>query len=687
MRATLRWLAPALILLVWLLGVGPLGQFAGKLGDVQSNDQTTFLPASAESTRVSALRRGFEDTDAAPAIVVWETSGGPVTAEQREAAGRALAAMARQVKLDGEASPPLPAPDGRALQAVLPVAADAEEPRDVIDTLRATAGEVPGMTAFVAGPAALQADLSGAFAGIDGILLLVAVGVVLLILLLVYRAVLLPLVVVVGAVLALALASAVVYLLADAGVIDLNGQTQGIMFILVVGAATDYALLVAIRFREELAEGGDRGRAILRTWRRSLPPIAASGATVAAGLLMLLFSDLNSNRALGPVAVIGVAAAMLSALTFLPAALALLGRAAYWPARDLRRGRRVWERVRDLVARRPRRLWVGTTLGLAAFAVFMPTLNADGIAQTDVFLRDEPSVQGQRALERHFPAGAGSPVVIITRQGAADAVTRAVQADPRVAEVRPTGEGDRPGGPPKVVDGRVELNATLSVAPDGDRAFDAVADLRRAVHAVPDADALVGGYSATQYDTIRTSERDRAVIIPLALAVILLILILLLRSILAPVLLVATVVLSYLAMLGIAALAFNGPLGFPGADPVVPLFGFMFLVALGVDYNIFLMTRVREESVEHGTREGVLRGLVATGGVITSAGVVLAATFGALSVIPLVFMVELSFIVAFGVLIDTLIVRSLLVPALVRDVGPATWWPARLRGDKVRDHG
>ncbi|MFC9977578.1 MMPL family transporter [Spirillospora sp. NPDC127200] len=680
MSRVLRWSVPALLVLVWLAGVGPLGQFAGKLGDVQSNDNATFLPAGAESTRASELQKGFENTGTVPAVVLWESrDGARLDDAQRRAAQQALQQITAVPGVRQGASPLVPAPDGKAFQAVVPIDKDLPEPRPVIDRLRETARQVPATTAYVTGPAALQADLGNAFTGIDGILLGVALGVVLLILLAVYRSLLLPLVVVLGSVLALGLASAVVYALAKNGAIDLNGQTQGILFILVVGAATDYALLLAARFREELATGDSTWTAVTRAWRRSLAPITASAGTVAAGLLTLLFSDLNSNRGLGPVAAIGVGCALLSALTFLPAALALLGRAAFWPSRDLSRGRGLWERISGLIRRSPRRVWVLSVLVLAAFAAFLPALKADGIAQTDVFLNKEPSVTGQEALGRHFPGGAGSPVVIIARAGAADRVVEAVRGVKGVApDVRATTDGPAGrSGPPKVVDGRVELNATLTAAPDSDAALDTVAALRERVHAVPGADALVGGYTATQYDTLRTSERDRLVIIPIALAVILAILIVLLRSLLAPVLLVATVALSFAATLGISALAFNGPFGFPGSDPVVPLFGFVFLVALGVDYNIFLMTRVREESRVHGTREGVLRGLVATGGVITSAGVVLAATFGALAVIPLVFLVQIAFLVAVGVLLDTLLVRSLLVPALVRDLGERTWWPSR----------
>ena len=663
------WLPLALVLLVWLVGVGPLGQFTGKLGDVQTNDSSTFLPATAESTRVAELRKGFEDQSTTPAVLVWE-SGGEIGADAEKRAAAAIQRI-QQEGLTAEApSPPIRSEDGRALQAVLPLPADVDDPP--IEQIRELAA-VPGLDLYVTGSAAVGADLSAAFAGIDGLLLMVALGVVLIILLLVYRSVLLPLVVIVTAVLALALASALVYFLADRGTLTLDGQTQGIMFILVVGAATDYALLLAVRYREELV-GADRWEAIKHAWRRSLAPISASAFTVAAGLLTLMLSDLNSNRSLGPVAAIGVGCALVAVLTFLPAALALLGRAAYWPSRRLDRGHKVWDRLAGLISRRPRRTWVLTALALCALAAFAPTLKADGIAQSDVFLEKTPSVEGQDALRRHFPAGSGNPVIILAKADSLQPTAQAAQAVEGVSSVRPM--ADR-SGTPVIVDGRGMIQATLASSPDSDEAIDTVAALREALHPLPGADALVGGYTASQYDTRLTAERDRTVIIPVALLVILVILGLLLRAMTAPIVLVLTVVLSFAATLGVSALLFEHVFGFAGSDPTVPLFGFVFLVALGVDYNIFLMTRVREEALQHGAREGVLRGLVATGGVITSAGVVLAATFGALAVLPLVFLVQLAFIVAFGVLLDALVVRSLLVPALAYDLGPKMWWPTR----------
>ncbi|KDN86133.1 MMPL family transporter [Kitasatospora cheerisanensis] len=673
-----RFLLPLALLLVWLALGGAFGAFAGRLGEVSTNDGASFLPRSAESTRVTELERAFRTGSTLPVVLVWEAQDGPVDDRLRAEAGRALAAAAAVPGTTGQASPLLPAADGRALEAVVQLRADlGPDTKVAVREIRERA-RVAGATSGVAGPAAVQADLSGAFAGIDGLLLGVALGVVLLILLLVYRAVLLPLLVIAGAVFALAVACAVVYALARHGVVRVDGQVQGLLSILVIGAATDYGLLVSARFREELAAGRDRFDAARTALRRSAEPVAASGLTVGLGLLVLLLSDLTNNRALGPVGAIGIACAVLAALTFLPAALALSGRAAFWPARPTAAGGsgRLWQRVADLVARRPRALWVGSVAVLAALAACSPLLDARGVPQSELFTTAQPSVAAQRLLSAHFPGGSGNPAVIVADAGRAEEVAAAAARVPGVASVRPY-TGGAPSDPPVVADGRIRLDATLADPADSDPALAAVGRLRTAVHAVDGAHALVGGYSAQQADIRLTARHDRALIMPVVLLCILAVLVLLLRSVLAPVLLAATVALSYLATLGVSALVFPHVFGFSATDPSVPLYGFVFLVALGVDYNIFLMTRVREESARLGTRAGVLRGLTATGGVITSAGVVLAATFAALGVIPLAFLAQIAFIVAFGVLLDTLLVRSLLVPALVHDLGGRVWWPAR----------
>ncbi|SFQ58824.1 putative drug exporter of the RND superfamily [Amycolatopsis arida] len=685
-RRTRRWLVPALLIVGWLAVGGVGGPFAGKLSGVAENDDAAFLPASAEATEVADLQKRFHDSGAVPAVVVAERSGGITPADQEfleSAADRIVGVPG----VAGPVTPPVPAPDGAAAQFVVPVAADVN-PGDVVPDVRAALADPPaGLTVLVTGPAGTIADLVEAFAGIDGLLLLVAGAVVALILVLVYRSPVLPVLVLTSAVFALGLASLVVYLLADHDVFALNGQSQGILFILVFGAATDYALLLVSRFREELRDTEDRYRAIRVAWRATLEPIAASAGTVILGLLCLLLSDLNSNRSLGPVAAIGIAAALLASTTFLPATLALTGRGAFWPFRPTLGSAHpeaggLWGRIARAVGARPRVTWLAATALLLVGVAFVPQLKASGTAQSDVFLTPVDSVAGQEALARHFPAGAGSPTVIVADADRLDAVVAAARDVPGVSQVAPL---PGPDGAPAEVDGLAQVEAVLAAPADSPEAMTTVQRLRDAVHAVPGADAKVGGRTAIQYDAQRISERDRAVIIPVVLVVIFAVLALLLRALVAPLLLIATVVLSFGATMGVSALVFNHVFHFPGADPAVPLFAFVFLVALGIDYNIFLMTRVREEATRSGTRAGTLRGLAVTGGVITSAGVVLAATFAALAVLPILFLAQIAFIVAFGVLLDTTVVRSLLVPALTIEVGRTVWWPSRLaRGDDQR---
>ncbi|KOU21732.1 MMPL family transporter [Streptomyces sp. WM6368] len=667
-----RWLLPVLLLVVWLGVGGSLGPYAGRLGEVSTNDQAAFLPRSAESTRVAQAQGAFRQEESLPAVVVWTADGAAgVTPDTTASAQAALAALAGRPWIAGPASPVVPSRDGRALQAVVPLdPALGDELPAAVDEIREAGDRVAATTFHVTGPAATRADLSQAFAGIDGLLLGVALAAVLLILLLVYRSVLLPLLIIIGAVFALSLACAIVYALADAGLVRVDGQVQGILSILVIGAATDYALLLTARFREELGHTEDRYAAMRAALRQSWGPVVASAATVALGLLALFLSDLTNNRALGPVGAIGIVCAVASALTFLPAALVLLGRKAYWPAHVAaeRGSAGVWSRIAALVGGAPRRVWAVALAGLLACAAFAPTLHSGGVPLDEIFVNEAPSVTGQKELGRHFPGGAGNPAVVIA---AAD----------RQAEVRERAAGTRGVDSAAVrgeKDGRVRIDVVLKDPADSAAAKETVVRLREAVHPVPGAHALVGGFTAQAHDTQQTAERDREVIVPVVLAIILVILVALLRSLVMPLLLVATVALNFFATLGVSALVFHHVFGFSGTDSSVPLYGFVFLVALGVDYNIFLMSRVREESLRHGVHDGVIRGLTATGGVITSAGVVLAATFAALGVIPLAFLAQIAFIVAFGVLLDTLVVRSLLVPALVLDIGPASWWPGRL---------
>ncbi|XVX20003.1 MMPL family transporter [Actinomycetota bacterium] len=709
-RWTVRLLA-LLAVLAWLAIGGLGGPTVGKLSEVQENGNAAFLPATAESTKVSERLGDFTDTEALPVMVVMEKSARLERADL--AAVQELAAKVPQTPIDlgdGQSRTigdylvgtpaAIPSEDGTAALMIVnldagrasetvgegtPLQASVEALRELDDTLKPN-----GIESQVTGPGGIVADLVGAFAGIDGILLLTALAVVFVILLVVYRSPILPIAVLVTAVFGLAVAALVVYPLAKGGHIGLSGQSQGILSILVVGAATDYALLLVSRYREELHDTESTWEAMKTAWKASVEPIVASGATVILGLLCLLLSDLGSTSGLGPVGALGIAGALLAALTFLPAVLLLFGRAIFWPAiprvdhvhrEDTLGTRSVWGRVARMVGEHPRRTWVITLAALLAAAAFLPTFKDAGVTEGDTFLNTPESVTGQEALAKHFDAGSGSPVQIIAPADKADAVVARLKDE---ADISSPMIGLNPGRPSEPVDGRQVITATLEKPADSVEADQVISRLRADLDSVSE-DVLVGGSTAANLDTRTASQRDLKVIIPAILAVVFLVLCLLLRSIVAPIVLIVANVISFAATLGIAALLFNHVWDFPGSDPATPLYGFVFLVALGIDYSIFLMTRVREESMRRGTREGTLIGLAVTGGVITSAGIVLAATFSALTVLPLLFMVQIAFIVAFGVLLDTLVVRSLLVPALAVDLGDRIWWPSRLRRPKHAD--
>ncbi|MFD2768256.1 MMPL family transporter [Micromonospora eburnea] len=688
-RRTATLVAVAVVL-GWLLVGAIAGPYAGRLGDVATNDNAAFLPAHAEATRAQDLAAGFVTRQTTPALVVYQRTSGIAPADQQ----RVQADAARFAQVPGVVTPlppPIVSQDRQAVQVIVPIDnGEGERIRQVVAQLRDIVGaDRDGLTVDVAGPAGLLGDLIEVFAAIDGPLLLVTLVVVLVILLVVYRSPVLWIFPLLAAGMSYSLAAIFVYHLAGNGVIKLNGQAQGILTVLVFGAGTDYALLLIARHREELHRHERPWDALKAAWRGAAPAIIASGGTVILSLLCLLLSSLNSNRALGPVVGVGIAATLLVMLTFLPALLLLGGRWAFWPRRprfdraDPQAEHGVWGRIANFVARRARAVWVVTAVVLAVLTLGLTQLGITTLGQSQLFTKRTDSVAGQEVINRHFPAGTGSPATIFTSQATARQVAQVAQNVPGVASVRPvTGAGPggppEPNAPPKVVDGRVQLEATLADPPDSHGAEQTIRNLREAVHKVPDAGAVVGGFTAVNVDTADAAARDRNVIIPVVLLVIAVILALLLRALVAPILLIATVLLSFLATLGICALIFRYLLDFPGVDQAFPLFAFVFLVALGIDYNIFLMSRVREESVRRGTRAGVLAGLAVTGGVITSAGIVLAATFSALAVLPLVVLVELGVAVAVGVLLDTIVVRSLLVPAFAYDLGPALWWPSRL---------
>ena len=705
------WIAIVSIL-VWLSIGGFAGGAFSKISTVQENDNSAFLPDSAESTIAGEVLVKFssQDDQLFPALLLLLGDLNPATNAQAFEKVNQYSATLLSKTLPETGKPlstyfaqgvpltPIPSADGKAIliNAQLDFAvADANvdgEPvfPKIIEFIREDMEKEftsAGITTHVTGPAGLFADLFEAFGSIDTRLLQTTLIVVAIILIVVYRSPVLWILPLFTAASALGIATMIVYYLAREEIIDLNGQTQGILDVLVLGAATDYALLLIARYREELHHHQSRFDAMRIALRGVVEPIIASGSTVIAGLMVLLLSDLSSNRGLGPVGSIGIASSMLAVLTLLPALLIVFGRWIFWPkiprfddVDEKLSG--LWSKVGNLVDRRPRAVWISTALALLIFAGFSTTLKSDGLSQSEAFTTRTDSVIGLERLGEHFPSGEGTPVEIVVDQADIASAAAAIGRVSTVASVIPLTNVDpltqRPTSELKVVDGKVVLYATLKVAPDSAEGKESIPLIRQAAKAV-NPNILVGGQSAIGYDVDQSSRRDNRVIIPIVLLLIAVILGFLLRSIFAAALLLGTVVLSFAATLGVCALVFDNVFGFAGTDAAFPLFAFIFLVALGIDYNIFLMTRVREESLKIGTRAGIIKGLTVTGGVITSAGTVLAATFGVLGILPLVFLAELGFAVAFGVLLDTIIVRSLLVPALVREIGPKIWWPSKLQ--------
>ena len=705
------WIAIVSIL-VWLSIGGFAGGAFSKISTVQENDNSAFLPDSAESTIAGEVLVKFssQDDQLFPALLLLLGDLNPATNAQAFEKVNQYSATLLSKTLPETGKPlstyfaqgvpltPIPSADGKAIliNAQLDFAvADANvdgEPvfPKIIEFIREDMEKEftsAGITTHVTGPAGLFADLFEAFGSIDTRLLQTTLIVVAIILIVVYRSPVLWILPLFTAASALGIATMIVYYLAREEIIDLNGQTQGILDVLVLGAATDYALLLIARYREELHQHQSKFDAMRIALRGVVEPIIASGSTVIAGLMVLLLSDLSSNRGLGPVGSIGIASSMLAVLTLLPALLIIFGRWIFWP--KIPRFDEVdeklsglWSKVGNLVDRRPRAVWISTALALLIFAGFSTTLKSDGLSQSEAFTTRTDSVIGLERLGEHFPSGEGTPVEIVVDQADIASAAAAIGRVSTVASVIPLTNVDpltqRPTSELKVVDGKVVLYATLKVAPDSAEGKESIPLIRQAAKAV-NSNILVGGQSAIGYDVDQSSRRDNRVIIPIVLLLIAVILGFLLRSIFAAALLLGTVVLSFAATLGVCALVFDNVFGFAGTDASFPLFAFIFLVALGIDYNIFLMTRVREESLKIGTRAGIIKGLTVTGGVITSAGIVLAATFGVLGILPLVFLAELGFAVAFGVLLDTIIVRSLLVPALVREIGPKIWWPSKLQ--------
>jgi RND superfamily putative drug exporter len=673
-----------LVLVFWLIVVVAAGPLSGKLTGAEKNDAQSWLPPKAESTQVLALRSHFVSANVYPAVVVYDRPAGVTAADKAKATADARRFAGVAGVIQGQVAGPFVARDGKAIETLVPVNLGHDGwsgAGTASDALRGIASaDAGGLTIHITGPLGYAADSGKAFKGIDGTLLFSALAVVIVLLLITYRSPVLWLLPVICAGVALTSAQAVIYLLAAHAGLTVNAQSAGILDVLVFGAGTDYALLLTARYREELRRHQDRHAAMAVALRRAGPAIVASAGTVILGLLTLTLAELNSTKGLGPVLAIGVGVALLAMMTLLPALLVITGRWVFWPAKPgfgsaEPTARGIWARTGRRIAVRPRAVWITTAVLLGAMALGLTGLKASGLTNAESFRGHPDSVAGQTVLDQHFPAGAGQPVEVYGNAASAAQLAAAFRAVPGITGVTS----------PVVQAGHAYLEGTLTAPPDSQAAYATIDRTRAAVHAVRGAGALVGGNTAISLDVQRAAAHDRNLIIPIVLVVVFVILALLLRALVAPVMLLVTVVLSFAAALGVSALFFNNVFNFGGADTSFPLFVFVFLVALGIDYNIFLMTRVREEAQRHGARTGALTGLAATGGVITSAGAVLAGTFAVLGTLPVTFLTELGFAVAFGVLLDTLVVRSVLVTALNLDLGRWVWWPSRLARQPARE--
>ena len=792
-----KWVVFGIWFLAIFIASGP-ANLPGKFEDAESNEATSYLPGSAESTDALAAVEELQDGELAPAVIVYRNESG-LSAADRRTIVEDVEAMTRErfpgVVADGEtaaaggkpsgkkAEPPPGTPpgcgsstttvpgqpadyapfvgpicsaDGKAAIVTAYIAGNGEGDR-ILDPVKAWRDEISdpggGLEVKITGGAGFSADAIEVFESIDATLLLAALSLVIFLLILIYRSPFFFLIPLAAVIFAETLSRSIGYGVSELGV-TINGQSSSIMSVLVLGAGTDYALLLVARYREELHRTEDRHEAMRTALASAGPAIFASAATVIAALLCLTLAKVNGTAGLGPIAAIGIACAALSMLTLLPALLTIFGRRAFWPfvphtpttapsadevseraqgriingtaggalARVilacllvlvllplvlinwiLRRlsGRRIpslivgpldraiftpyeirrhrlehaadathgfWKRVGDRVAHRPRRVMAGSIVVLlifcAGFAFFSTELTAEDSYRTEV-----ESVEGQHLLDRSFPSGTtGLTDVVVANGGEVPTVRRAVGGVDGVEAV----SGPVAEGPPGIL-----LQATLEPNPYSTEAFELIEPIREAAHEVAPA-TLVGGPSAVEADVRDAAGRDSLVIPPIVLVVVLLILIGLLRAVVAPLILIGTVILSFLAALGVGYFVFDVVFGFPGSDPSLPLFAFVFLVALGVDYNIFLIARAREETIAHGARQGILRALAVTGAVITSAGIVLAGTFSVLGSLPLTFLTEIGFVVAFGVLLDTFLVRSILVPAIALTLGDKFWWPSAL---------
>jgi RND superfamily putative drug exporter len=673
-----KWVVASLWLVVFL-GLNAVNIFE-RYSDAEQNQSVDYLPGDAESVKVLERIDEFRSGERFAAVVAYRRDGG-LSARDRAAIAGDRAEL-RRVATAGPVLPPLVSRDRTTALTAVPFETTGESEvvtREVDQVREAVEGAPAGLQVEVTGSAGFAADAIDVFESINGTLLASTALLVFVLLILIYRSPIFWLIPFLAVIVAEVSSRGLGYVLSEIGV-TVTGQSSAILTVLVFGAGTDYALLIVARYREELRRREDRHAAIATAMRTAGPPVVASAATVMAALLCLSVAKVNGTAGLALIGAAGIGLAMLVMCTLLPALLAIFGRRAFWPfiphygdeGADATHG--VWRRIAERVGWRPRRVWVGTTMALGVLCLGWAFFSTD-LTTGNQFRGEESSTRGQDLVDRAFPAGANVPnTVLVPNPRQTDEVRAALRRQPEVAAL-----GRVELGPPGA-----RFDLTLNTDPYSTDAFDQIPELRDVAKRAGGEDVLIGGPTAEEHDLRDAAERDNLVIVPLVLLVVFIVLGLLLRALLLPVLLIATVVLSFFAAMGVGFFFFDLVFGFPGTDPSLPLWAFVFLVALGVDYNIFLMARVREEALRHGTRHGMLRGLAVTGGVITSAGIVLAGTFSILASLPLVFLTELGFVIAFGVLLDTFIVRSVLVPALVFDIGPKVWWPSTLAASMER---
>jgi RND superfamily putative drug exporter len=692
------------VIALWIVAVAAFALLGSKLADVTNDETASFLPAEAESTRVQELlKERFPGGETTIGLIVYRREGGLTEADRARIARDARrvddaipVSHPAQVPFEEGAPPGLVSENGDAAYTVITVPLDFDRVADWGKESRDLIGDGGrGLDVYVTGDLGLWADFEEVFGELDARLLLATVLLVLVLLGAIYRAPLIAVIPIVVVALSYQIATGLIYLYAEAGN-TVNSNGTSILVVLMFGVGTDYCLLLVSRYREELHRVDDKHEAMARALRRAGPALLASGCTVIAAMLVLLLADTGSTNALGPVSAIGVGAVLLAGLTLLPALLTAAGRRGFWPRRsvvafqpdvDLVQRPGVWRRFGDRVLRRPGAALAATVALFAVFTLGLLSYKED-YSIGGFFKKSVESVDGFDVLGESFPQGALGPTsILVQREGG-----RATDSD--LAAVRERVEGidgvASVGEPQRSEDGAIgKIDVTFGDDPYSEAALARVDTLRDRVGDLPGgATALVGAGSAIQQDFNVAAARDLRVIVPVALLVIAIILGILLQAIVAPLVLIATVMASFFGTLGLSIFFFIEVQGSAGVDASLPTFAFIFLVALGVDYTIFLMSRVREEARTHGTREGVLRALSATGPVITSAGLILAGTFAVLMSLPVTFAFNIGFMVAVGILLDTFIVRTIMVPAAVELLGDRVWWPSTARGGghALREH-